>query len=136
MHWTNAWKEKRIQSIAISLIVRETRRLMTFWSRIKKFRIKDAKFQNVPPQTAYTMILLGMIHFMIIASALIDLRTIEQYNWGIFKSLGLADTYQLPLMAGLMIFDAFIMIYGVYLLKHVEQSDDHKHDLPDKSSYQ
>ena len=109
---------------------------MTFWSRIKKFRIKDAKFQNVPPQTAYTMILLGMIHFMIIASALIDLRTIEQYNWGIFKSLGLADTYQLPLMAGLMIFDAFIMIYGVYLLKHVEQSDDHKHDLPDKSSYQ
>ena len=82
------------------------------------------------------MILLGMIHFMIIASALIDLRTIEQYNWGIFKSLGLADTYQLPLMAGLMIFDAFIMIYGVYLLKHVEPSDDHKHDLPDKSSYQ
>lgn len=106
---------------------------MKFWQKIKKFRIKDAKFQNVPPQTAYTMILLGMIHFMIIASAFIDLRTIEQYNWGIFYSLGLADSFQLPLMACLMIFDAFLMIYGVYLLKHVERHDD-KHDNRDKSS--
>lgn len=107
---------------------------MDFWKKLKKFRIKDADFQNVPPQTAYTMIILGMIHFMILASAFIDLRYIEQYNWGIFKSLGLADTLQLPLMAGLMIFDALLMIYGVYLLKHVEPSSDHKDDLPDKDS--
>lgn len=97
---------------------------MNFWSKLKKFRIKDAEFQNVPPQTAYTMILLGLVHFMIIASAFIDLRYIEEYNWGIFKSLGLADSFQLPLMGGLMIFDAFLMIYGVYLLKHVEHHDD------------
>lgn len=97
---------------------------MNFWNKIKKIRIKDAKFQNVPPQTAYTMILLGMIHFMIISSAFIDLRYIEEYNWGIFKSLGLADSFQLPLMGMLMIFDAFLMIYGVYLLKHVAPSRD------------
>ena len=107
---------------------------MNFWKKLKNIRIKDADFQNVPPQTAYTMIVLGMVHFMIIASAFIDLRYIEQYNWGIFKSLGLADTFQLPLMGGLMIFDAFLMIYGVYLLKHVAHDDDHKNDLPDKDS--
>jgi len=99
---------------------------MSIWKKIKNIRIKDADFQNVPPQTAYTFIVLGMVHFMIIASAFIDLRYIQEYNWGIFKSLGLADTLQLPLMAGLMIFDAFLMIYGVYLLKHVEQPDDSK----------
>ncbi len=98
---------------------------MNFWENIKKIRIKDADFQNVPPQTAYTMIVLGMIHFMVMASAFIDLRYIQEYNWGIFKSLGLADSFQLPLMAGVMIFDALLMIYGVYLLKHVEH-DDHK----------
>jgi len=38
---------------------------MNFWEKLKKFRIKDADFQNVPPQTAYTMIVLGMIHFMV-----------------------------------------------------------------------
>ena len=97
---------------------------MGIWSKIKKFRIKDAKFQNVPPQTAYTFIILGMIHFMIIGSAFIDLRYIEQYNWGIFKSLGLADSFQLPLMAGLMVFNAFLMVYGLYLLKHVAPSKD------------
>lgn len=97
---------------------------MVFWNKLKKFRIHDAKFQNVPAQTAYTMIILGMVHFMIIGSAFIDLRTIEQYNWGIFQSLGLADNFQLPMMAGLMVFDAFIMMYGVYLLKHVESSHD------------
>lgn len=97
---------------------------MNLWKKIKRFRIKDADFQNVPPQTAYTMILLGMIHFMILSSAFIDLRYIEQYNWGIFQSLGLADSLQLPLMGGLMVFDAFLMIYGVYLLKHVAPSDD------------
>lgn len=107
---------------------------MTRWDKLKKFRIRDAKFQNVQPQTAYTFIILGMVHFMIIGSAFIDLRYIEKYNWGIFESLGLADTFQLPLMGGLMIFDAFLMIYGVYLLKHVEPSDDHKDDLPDKHS--
>lgn len=107
---------------------------MSLWSKIKKFRIRDYKFQNVPAQTAYTFIILGMIHFMIIASAFIDLRTIEQYNWGIFKSLGLADSFQLPLMACLMIFDAFIMVLGVYLVKHIEPQDDHKYDLPDKNS--
>ncbi len=103
------------------------------WKKIKDFRIKDADFQNVPPQTAYTMILVGMIHFMIITSAFVDLRFIEQYNWGIFKSLGLADSLQLPLMGGLMIFDALLMIYGVYLLKHVEHHDE-KNDLDDKNS--
>jgi len=107
---------------------------MSIWKKIKNIRIKDADFQNVPPQTAYTMIILGMVHFMIIASAFIDLRYIEQYNWGIFQSLGLAD----PLMAGLMIFDAFLMIYGVYLLKHVEHPDDSKgqntFDTPNNNS--
>lgn len=109
---------------------------MDSWEKIKNFRIRDKKFQNVPPQTAYTMILLGMIHFMIIASAFVDLRYIQQYNWGIFKSLGLADTLQLPLMAGLMIFDAFLMIYGVYLLKHLRPTSEEedalfrkKHDI-------
>ncbi|MCP6727177.1 MAG: hypothetical protein KJI69_04075 [Patescibacteria group bacterium] len=104
-----------------------------FWKKLRNFRIKDANFQNVPPQTAYTMILVGMIHFMVLASAFIDLRYIEQYNWGIFQSLGLESTFQLPLMAGVMIFDALLMIYGVYLLKHVEHHDD-KDDLPDKDS--
>jgi len=103
---------------------------MNLWKKIKDFRIKDADFQNVPPQTAYTMILLGMVHFMVLASAFIDLRFIEQYNWGIFKSLGLADSFQLPLMAGVMLFDAFLMIYGVYLLKHVEP-EEHKSDNTD-----
>lgn len=97
---------------------------MSLWEKIKKFRIRDAKFQNVPPQTAYTMIILGMIHFMIITSAFVDLRYIEQYNWGIFKSLGLADSFQLPLMAGLIVFNAFLMVYGLYLLKHVAPSKD------------
>lgn len=95
---------------------------MSFWIRLKNFRIRDFQFQNVPPQTAYTMIILGLVHFMIIATAFTDLRTIEQYNWGIFKSLGLADSFQLPLMAGLMIFDATVTIYGVYLLKHIAPS--------------
>lgn len=109
---------------------------MTFWSRVKKFRIKDKQFQNVQPQTAYTMILLGMVHFLIIGSAFIDLRNLEKYNWGIFQSLGLADTIQIPLMAGLMAFDAFLMFYGVYLLKHLvptkEEEDEEfrkKHNL-------
>jgi len=106
---------------------------MDFWKKVKSIRIKDADFQNVPPQTAYTMILLGMIHFMVLASAFVDLRYIEQYNWGIFQSLGLEGTFQLPLMAGVMIFDAFLMIYGVYLLKHIEHHDD-KDDLHDKES--
>lgn len=106
---------------------------MNFWEKIKKIKIKDAEFQNVPKQTAYTMIILGMIHFMVMSSAFIDLRYIEQYNWGIFKSLGLADSFQLPLMAGVMVFDAILMIYGVYLLKHVEP-DYHKDDNKDKNS--
>jgi len=102
---------------------------MKFWEKIKKFRVKDADFQNVPPQTAYTMIILGMIHFMVLGSAFIDLRTLELFNWGIYNEL-VGESFQLPLMAGVMIFDAFLMIYGVYLLKHVEH-DDHKHDNPD-----
>jgi len=97
---------------------------MNLWTKIKNLKIKDFDFQNVPPQTAYTLIVVGMVHFMILASAFIDLRYIEQYNWGIFKSLGLADSLQLPLMAGLIVFDAILMIYGVYLLKHVAPSTD------------
>ncbi len=105
---------------------------MNFWNKIKKIKIKDKQFQNVQPQTAYTMILLGMVHFLIIGSAFIDLRNLEKYNWGIFQNLGLADTLQIPFMAGLMAFDAFLMFYGVYLLKHLEPEDkkdqqfDHK----------
>lgn len=109
---------------------------MKFWEKVKKIKIKDADFHNVPPQTAYTFIIIGLVHFMVIGSVFIDLRTIEQYNWGIFKSLGLADTFQLPLIAGLMIFNAFLMIYGVYLLKHVaptkeeeEKEFKRKHDI-------
>lgn len=97
---------------------------MKWWDEIKKIRIERKKIgNNVPPQTAYTMILLGMIHFMVIGSALIDLRTLELFNWGIFNEL-VGNSFQLPLMAGMMVFDGFLMVYGVILLKHVEHQDD------------
>ena len=100
-------------------------------NRIKN--IRDFKFQHVPASTAYTMFLFGLIHFIAIASAYVDLNQIQQYNWGIFKSLGLADSWQLPLMTGVMIFDLFLAIYGWYLIRHIEPRNK-KNDLPDKDS--
>ncbi len=96
--------------------------------------LKDLRFQNVPASTAYTMFLFGLIHFIAITSAYLDLNHIQQYNWGIFKSLGLANSWQLPLMTAVMIFDAFLMFYGWYLIRHIEPKDDKKNDLPDKDS--
>jgi len=106
--------------------------------------IRDFEFQNVPASTAYTMLFFGLIHFVAITSAYIDLNHIQEYNWGIFKSLGLADSWQLPLITGVMIFDAFLMFYGWYLLRHIEPNhkkskkkvdDDYtKDDYDDKSS--
>jgi len=113
---------------------------MRFWDKLKRIRIQLPKINdNVPPQTAYTMIILGMIHFMVLGSALIDLRTLELFNWGIYNEL-VGESFQLPLMAGVMIFDAFLMIYGVYLVKHIAPSNDEedktfteKHNLDDNA---
>lgn len=96
--------------------------------------LKDLRFQNVPASTAYTMFLFGLIHFVVLASAYIDLNQIQQYNWGIFKSLGLADSWQVPMMTVVMVFDAFLMFYGWYLIRHIEPKDDRKHEFPDKDS--
>lgn len=96
--------------------------------------LKDLEFQNVPASTAYTMFFFGLIHFIAITSAYIDLNRIQQYNWGIFKSLGLADSWQVPLMTGVMIFDAILMFYGWYLIRHIEPKNNKKNDLPDKDS--
>jgi len=96
--------------------------------------IKDFKFQNVPASTAYTMLIFGLIHFVAIASAYVDLNQIQQYNWGIFKSLGLANSWQLPLMTVVMIFDLFLAFYGWYLIRHIEPRNKKKTDLPDKDS--
>jgi len=96
--------------------------------------LKDLRFQNVPASTAYTMFLFGLIHFVVLASAYIDLNQIQQYNWGIFKSLGLADSWQVPMMTVVMVFDAFLMFYGWYLIRHIEPSDDRKNKFSDKDS--
>jgi len=96
--------------------------------------LKDLRFQNVPASTAYTMFLFGLIHFVVLASAYIDLNQIQQYNWGIFKSLGLADSWQVPMMTIVMGFDALLMFYGWYLIRHIEPKDDRKHEFPDKDS--
>lgn len=96
--------------------------------------LKDLRFQNVPASTAYTMFLFGLIHFVVLASAYIDLNQIQQYNWGIFKDLGLADSWQVPMMTVVMVFDAFLMFYGWYLIRHIEPKDDRKHEFPDKDS--
>jgi len=96
--------------------------------------LKDLRFQNVPASTAYTMFLFGLIHFVVLASAYIDLNKIQEYNWGIFKDLGLADSWQVPIMTVVMFFDAFLMFYGWYLIRHIEPKDDRKHEFPDKDS--
>lgn len=102
---------------------------------IKLKHVRDFEFQNVPASTAYTMFVFGLIHFIAIASAYIDLNQIQQYNWGIFKSLGLADSWQLPLMTGVMIFDAFLMLYGWYLIRHIEPKEKKKDkDFDEKDS--
>ncbi len=96
--------------------------------------LKDLRFQNVPASTAYTMFLFGLIHFVVLASAYIDLNRIQEYNWGIFKDLGLADSWQVPIMTVVMVFDAFLMFYGWYLIRHIEPKDDRKNEFPDKDS--
>jgi len=110
--------------------------MMSLRKSLKRFKIKDLKFQNVPLSTAYTFIMFGILHFMILGMNLIDLQHVEKFNWGIFVGLGLDSTIQLQMTQILMWFDAFLAIYGVYLLKHVEPDHDHKHDLPDKNSLQ
>ena len=95
--------------------------------------LKDLRFQNVPPSTAYSMFLFGLIHFLSIGSAYVDLNRIQVYNWGIFEDLGLANSWQLPLMTAVMIFDAFLMIYGWYLIRHIEPKQK-KNEFPDKDS--
>lgn len=106
--------------------------IKSLFNKIK--HIRDFEFQNVPASTAYTMFFFGLIHFVAITSAYIDLNHIQEYNWGIFKSLGLANSWQLPLMTAVMIFDAFLMFYGWYLTRHIMPKDKKKNDLPDKDS--
>lgn len=97
--------------------------------------LKDLRFQNVPASTAYTMFLFGLIHFVVLASAYIDLNKIQEYNWGIFKDLGLADSWQVPIMTVVMFFDAFLMFYGWYLIRHIEPPEEkRKHDFSEKDS--
>ena len=97
---------------------------MGFWKEIKKIRIEKNKVgNNVPPQTAYTMIVLGLIHFMVLGAALIDLRTLELFNWGIFNRL-VGESFQIPVMVGVMVFDAILMIYGLILLRHIAPSNE------------
>lgn len=93
---------------------------------LKKIKIKDLKFQNVPVSTAYTFILFGIIHFMILGMNLADLQHLKDFNWGIFVGLGLDGTFQIQMTQILMWFDAFLAIYGVYLLKHLEPEDKNK----------
>jgi len=87
---------------------------------LKRFKIKDFKFNNVPVSTAYTFILFGMIHFIILGTNLIALQKVQWFNWGIFVGLGLDGTIQLEMTAVLMWIDAGLTFYGVYLLKHLE----------------
>ena len=100
---------------------------MSLWNKLRRIKLKDADFQNVPAQTAYTMIVLGLIHFMVLGSALIDFRILELFNWGIYNEL-VGDSLQIPIIIGVMSFDALIMIYGVYLLKHVAPSNQEEDD--------
>jgi len=109
--------------------------IMSFKSFCKGiWSLKDLRFQNVPASTAYSMFLFGLIHFVAIGSAYFDLVHIQLYNWGIFESLGLANSWQLPLMIGVMLFDAFLMIYGWYLIRHIEPRNSKKTDFDDKHS--
>lgn len=101
---------------------------MSLLESLKKIKIKDLKFNNVPVSTAYTFILFGIIHFMVLGMNLADLQELESFNWGIFVGLGLDGTFQLEMTALLMWFDGFLAFYGVYLLKHLEPTDDHKVD--------
>ena len=81
------------------------------------------------------MFLFGLIHFVVLASAYIDLNRIQEYNWGIFKDLGLADSWQVPMLIIVMLFDAFLMFYGWYLIRHIEQPEEkRKHDFSEKDS--
>ena len=91
---------------------------------LKKIKIKDLKFQNVPASTAYTFILFGIIHFMVLGMNLADLQHIKDFNWGIFVGLGLDGTLQIQMTWILMFFDAFLAFYGVYLLKHLEPTQE------------
>lgn len=97
---------------------------MNIWSKLKKIKIKDREFQNVPPRTAYITIVFSMIHFMVLGSVLTDLLRIRDYNWGIYQGLGLADSFQIPLLTALVILNGIMMVYGVYLYKHRELTDD------------
>jgi len=101
---------------------------MDFWEKLKRIRIQLPKINdNVPPQTAYTMIILGLIHFMVLGSALIDLRTLELFNWGIYNKL-VGESFQIPIIVGVMIFDAIVMIWGVILVKHIAPSKEEEDD--------
>lgn len=111
--------------------------------RIRRF---DKSIGVVPPSTAIIMIFFGLIHLFVNIGGVTDLLQIRDYNWGIYKSLGLADSFQLPLMIGLLIFDGFIMFYGIYLLRHVEwverkkskfkpEGDDKEVDYKNKDHY-
>ena len=101
---------------------------------LKKIKIKDLKFQNVPASTAYTFILFGIIHFMVLGMNLADLQHIKDFNWGIFVGLGLDGTFQIQMTWILMFFDAFLAFYGVYLLKHLEPVDDQKFSNKDNQN--
>jgi len=97
----------------------------------------DANFKpNVPVSTAYTFILFGIIHFMVLGMNLADLQKVEEFSWGIFVFLGLNGTFQLEMTTLLMWFDGFLAFYGVFLLRKLapEHKHDKKYDLPDKDS--
>lgn len=74
------------------------------------------------------LILMGTIHFIIIGVSINKLQHVKDYNWGIFADLGLADSFQLPMMIGLMLFDMMTALLGVYFLKHVEPDILHPKD--------
>ena len=105
---------------------------MTF---LKRFKIRDLKFNNVDPRIAYALIIVGMIHFIPNGVAIAKLQRVAFYNWGIYADLGLPDSLQLPLMYGILIFDALISFFGVYLLKHLEpEQEKKKNDFNDKDN--
>lgn len=100
---------------------------------MKMFRLKDplGDSHNIPIAIPIVLILMGTVHFIINGAAIAKLQRIEDYNWGIFSDLGLADTYLLPIMILLMLFDMGTAMIGVYFMKHIEPDILHPKDYKD-----
>ncbi len=108
---------------------------MSLRTTLKRFKFKDFQFNNVRPVTAYTFVLFGMMHFIILGSNLIALYKVQWYNWGIYVGLGLDGAVQLEMTQVMMWIDAGIAIFGVYLMFHLEPEKPKKQKNNSEPNY-